>query len=245
MMRISMILISVIATCIACEGEAERYEAIGKLRALGVAGLPVTSPPSTEAEPQLVTLRIYAGLPVGQTVKAEALVDDRAAFSLPILAVINEDSETYQEKKGLQIYEVTATFVVPTADKLFFQPGSGAARLRYGIKLSTEDEEEKILGDYLVYPPGAPQLSWQSPELEIVKPSPNQTHSESMDIEIAITDSNAESIRVGWFASAGEIENRRAAVTKWRPEAGAHTLIATIRGRSSGAFTFKTVDIEK
>ncbi len=240
-----LLVIGLAATALAgCNEDQERYETIEKLRAIGAATLPVVSEPSTEAAPKIVTITVFAAVPLGQTVTAEPY-DDAAAVNLVSFPVtIVPGSEVYEEHATFRIFSVQATQFVPP-NSVFLSPlGTPPyVKLRYGIRLVAGDESENVVGSSLIYPAGSPQLARLAPTIAITKPTDADV-SGTEDLEATITDPENENMRVGWFASDGPIKNRRAKTTEWEtPGAGPATLIVTIRGRDTGAFAFKVLEV--
>ena len=228
----------------ACNGEEERYEDLKKLRTIGVAAFPVFGTPSTETAPQVVTLTIYASLPVGDVATAEPYVDPASKYALNLPVTIVPNSEAYEEHGSFHIYSVKATQVMPTTDLVKIPPKPGYLSVRYGVKITSGKEVENVVGNVLVYPNGAPELDHVAPVVDIAKPSPSAGVSGTEDLEAAITDPSGENMRVGWFVGKGKVKNRRARVTKWETEgSGVQSLLVTIRGAKSGAFAFKAVDV--
>lgn len=231
-------------TLSACNGEDERFEDIKKLRAFGSSTLPVVTEPSTEAAPKIVTITVFAAVPLGQTVTAEPYADPAAENLSQIPVTIVPGSEKYEDHATFRVYSVQATQAVPTA-AVFASPLGAPefVRLRYGIRLVSGDESENVVGNSLIYPAGSEILARQPPTIAITKPATTDV-SGTEDLEATITDPNDEAMRVGWFVSDGEVKNRRARVTEWKtPGAGPATLIVTIRGRKTGAFAFQVLDV--
>ncbi len=234
----------VAAALYGCNEDQDRYENIDKLRAIGAATLPVVSEPSTEAAPKFVTITVFAAVPLGQTVTAEPYEDKGATNVATFPLTIVPGSEVYEEHATFRIFSVKATQPVPP-DSVFLSPlGTPPyVRLRYGIRLVSGDESENIVGNSLIYPSGSPELARVAPTVAITKPAVADV-SGTEDLEATITDSENENMRVGWFASDGPIKNRRAKTTEWEtPGAGPAMLIVTIRGRDTGAFAFKVLDV--
>jgi hypothetical protein len=229
-----------------CGGEEERYEKVGKLRALGTASTPVVAQPSTADAPQTVTLTFYAAVPNGDTVTATPFLDEGSLYALPLPLEVVPGSETYTGQAAFQLYSVKTTVAIPTIDQLPIEPGTGFARVRYGLTLTDGGEEEKIVGTLLVYPEGSSELAWATtpPSIDVTEPAASATVSGKLDIKAAITNPIGEDMRVGWFVSDGEVKNRRAKETEWdKAGAGPQTVIVTARGMKTGAFTLKAVDV--
>jgi hypothetical protein len=233
---------SITALCsslMACDGKEERYEVIDKLRAIGVSPSPLASAPEGN-----VTLTFFAALPLGGEVTAANYTDEDSKYALPIALTVDSASAKTDDYNALSVYSIAATFKAPTAEELKISPALGFVRLRYGIILKSGSEEEKIVGNYLVYPKNSPQLDWKTPEIRVAAPTDNAVVSGETDLDGSIEDSLDDSWRVGWFASEGKIKNRRASVTTWETDsAGSQSVIFTARGLRTGAFMFKVIDV--
>lgn len=235
-------LVLVSSSLTGCGGDEERYEDIKKLRAFGASTLPVISEPSTEAAPRMLTITVFAAVPLGETVTAEPYDDERSpTLSLPVTIT---GGGTYTDYSTFRVFSVQATQAVPAA--FIFDTPRGKqpfARLRYGIRLVSGSESENVVGNSLIYPAGSAELARVAPTVAITKPALVDV-SGTEDLEGAVTDSAEENMRIGWFASDGEIKNRRAKITEWAtPSAGPATLILTARGMKTGAFAFQVMDV--
>lgn len=229
----------------ACNEDAERFENIKKLRAFGAAADPVSSSPSTATLPKIVTMTFFAALPKDQTATAEPFIDEASKFAIPLLLTIVPNSEAYEDHPAFRIYSVKATAPVPPTTAVIFPEGQNFARFRYGMKIVSADEEEKIVGNILIYPEGAPELSWTAPTLTINNPVGAASVHGKQDISLTIDSTNTENFRISWFVNDGKIKNRRGIKTEWEPEnAGEYTMLATVRGLKSGAFQYKIVDFK-
>lgn len=230
---------------IACDEEEDRYEHLKKLRAFGVASNPVIATPSTAAAPQVMTLTFHAAVPLGEEITAEPFVDEQARFAQTVELTLVPGSETYTDYAAFRLYSVQATAPVPTADLVVIPPEPGFLRVRYGLKLTSGSEEEKIVGNFLLYPAGAPEASWTAPTVDIITPAAGTPASgDDQELKAEITNPIGEDMRVGWFVSDGNVKNRRAKDTEWEtPDAGPHTILVTIRGTKSGSFAFKAMDV--
>ena len=224
-----------------CRNEDDPQEKISKLRALGVGSLPTIA--TTGAAAGAVELTIYAAVPKGKTVAFESFADTEAKFSLPQLVKISDATAAYTEYAAFRLFAVKATMVVPPAETLKLQKDQ-SARLRYGIKLTSDDEEEKVVGDVLVFSQGADQASWKAPSAEIESPGGSVPPGQEVDLKGKITKNQEERIKVGWFVSTGSVKNRRAISTAWEsPDAGDQTLILTVRGTESRGFGIQVRDV--
>jgi hypothetical protein len=148
--------------------------------------------------------------------------------------VITAGSEKYVDYAAFRLYSVNAKVVIPAAVPI--PPKPGFSRLKYGVVLRSGEEEEKVVGNLLVYPPGSPELSWQAPSGEIVTPTTGSVESGSIDLKANLVSPNTgESLRVSWYVSSGKVQNRRAKQTKWQdPKTGTQTILMTVRGLKTG-----------
>lgn len=227
-----------------CNEETDRYEYIKKLRSLGVATNPVAIAPSTTASPQVMTLTFYASVPLGHTVTSEPFVDDQARYSVPLVLTLVPGSEAYEEHNSFRLYSVQATTPIPTADVVRILPDPGFARARYALKIADGGEEEKIVGNFLIYPEGSAELAWTAPAIDITTPAAGAIVSGDQDLKAALTNPIGENMRLGWFVPDGALKSRRAKETEWEtPDAGPSTLVVTARGMKSGAFALKILDV--
>ncbi|MEY4630798.1 MAG: hypothetical protein RIQ81_918 [Pseudomonadota bacterium] len=231
------------------DDEDNRPERISKLRAIGVASSPlVGSAPAPGATTQ-VELTAYAALPKGQTVTATSFIDDDARYATPVVVQVNNNSQTVESKAALDIYSVKATATIGPLTELQqaqLAISGGKLLFRYGIRLEAGDESEDIVGNILVYPPGAEALTYQPIDVTINEPTINATLGTGPDQPLVgdVIKAQQENVKVSWFVSSGKVKNRRARDTKWEPVvAGPQTVILTARGLASGSFVMKVADI--
>jgi hypothetical protein len=228
-----------------CTDEQERYENIRKLRAFGTATDPVSSSPSTGTAPKTVTLTFYAAMPKGTSVAAETFIDDKLGVALPLPISVVAGSEAIEEHATLDVWSIKATAVIPTEDKVRFIDGQNFARFRYGMRLTAGSEEEKIVGNVLVYREGSGELQWTFPTINVQNPAEGANLNGKQDISMTIDSQNGENFRISWFVNDGKIKNRRGKSTEFEPTgSGDHTMIATARGLKSGAFQYKVIDFK-
>lgn len=221
----------------ACNNDDEdRFEQLNKLRAIGVSAVPVTVPPSTSLTTPVTTdLTIYAVVPLGETIRVEPYTDLQPAVLPQLSIVLTPGTEKYVDYAAFRLYSTNAKVVIPSSVPI--PPKPGFARLKYGVVMRSGDEEEKIIGNLLVYPPGSPELSWQAPSAEIAAPTVGSIDDVSaIDLKANLVSPNAgENLRVSWFVSSGKVQNRRAKETKWQdPKAGTQTIMVTVRGLKTG-----------
>ena len=248
---------TLLAAVTGCGGGADtRQEVIQKLRALGVASSPVISSWSdpVAAAPNEVELTLYAAMPLAQTVVTVApYKDPRLTAPLTYAAddiVIDQSSLKLTPVGPLNLIEVKAKVKVPTMARALaagaLRPGSTGGQVNYGFKVNAGGEEELVTGTYMAYAPGSPELTWTAPTVEIIAPAANATIAaeKRATLSATVANANAEELKLGWFATGGEIQNRRAKETIWTtPVAGLHTLILTVRGKKSRGFSLKVLQI--
>ena len=241
------ILVSIIL--LGCGGEEDRQENLFKLRGLGAISNPLVSLPTTDpTTPRKVELRVYAALPIGETATVEPFEDDGSPFFARLSVgdiSIDTASLAYQAYPGFQIMSFTASLSVPVAET--FARTKGAGQVRYGFLIKSGNEVEKLVGNFLVYPEGSPELNWVNPEVALENPTEGLSLKSGSDVSIsaALTDKNDEDLKLGWFASGGKVKNRRAKSTSWEtPGAGEHTVIFTARGKKSRGFAMQIVKVK-
>ena len=232
----------------ACRMDEDRFEQISKLRSIGVSAMPVISKLSTSPDNQSVTtLTIYSAVPLGQEVTV-ASYTDKPGVGLPQLPLeIVTGSEKYVDYAAFRLFSVNAKVVLPQASLIPIPPKPGFTRLKYGVLLRSGSEEEKIVGNLIVYPEGASELTWQNPSAEIAAPTSDQVLDPVIDLKANLISPNpGESLRVGWYVSSGKVQNRRAKETQWEgSSSGVQTIMITVRGLKSGAFaTPNIIDVK-
>lgn len=245
-----VLLTASLAFAAACGGASDRPEVLDKLRALGASASPLVSTPSTTGEAaRTVELTVYTVLPEGHAAEIAPYKDQET-----LAAVMLEESEiavqpasiAYEKHAGLQVMSFKALLAVPAAER--FARTGGAGQVRYGFRVTdtSDGEDEKIIGNFLVYPQGAPELAWEHPKVSVTNLA--DAGKLAADSEVAVTaalvNPNTEELTVGWFASGGEIANRRAKETTWKtPGAGPQTLLVTVRGKKSRGFGWQVLTL--
>ena len=233
----------------ACRPEdTSRVERIEKLRAIGISANPVVliaPAPGTSGSIELTT---YAALPLGASVSAQSFLDEGSTYNQPVPVVMTPGSEATQQMAALDIFSVKATVTVGplTAEQQVILATTGKLALRYGIQLDSGEESERIVGNILVYPATAQEVTYQSVGVSVAEPLANATVSSGPDQVLSgtVTKPQSENIKVSWFVSSGKVTNRRAKETKWEPEkTGIQTVIMTARGMKSGSFALQAVDV--
>jgi hypothetical protein len=141
---------------------------------------------------------------------------------------------------GLRHVTIEVNATLPTAAELTALwsefPNVGFVRLRYTLVVSDGSRELPLAGDFVVYGdtafPGANQNLFGS---TIDAPAADGIVGDAK-VTVASTLKNPqdEPVKIGWYVSAGEIKNRRAASTEWElPGSGEYTLIFTVRGKEA------------
>ncbi len=233
--------------------DANRYERVNKLRAIGVATNPVVLAAPAPGATGSVELTVFAALPKGGTVNAAPFVDEVSPYGIPLQISLDPATAATQSFAALDVYSVKATATVgpltPQQEAILQgerEQGLGKLTMRYAVKLDSGDESETIVGNILVYPAAAPETSFQPLTVTIAEPLANATISTGpkQSLSGSIAKPQEENIKIGWFVSSGKVNNRRARETKWEPvDAGSQTVIMTARGLRSGSFAMKAVDV--
>ena len=224
-----------------CSSQDDRQEKVDKLRALGVSTQPLTAAPGTT-----VNLTYYLAGPPKLILKSEVFTDTNSSIALQSPATVNSSSMTETNYGNLSVYQFSGTVTIPLEAQGFIMD-SAPLRSRFGSRVfSTSGDEQKMVGDVLVYSPNAKELKYSPTTVDIqTLPSPIITAGTTQAVSLTYNPVNDENFRVGWFVSGGEIKNRRAKSTDWTvpSDSGAHTLIATIRGLKSSAFSIKVLTV--
>jgi hypothetical protein len=145
----------------------------------------------------------------------------------------------------MQIASFKANFTNPN-DSIFLTQGAGKLlRVRYGFLVQSGSEEEKVVGDVVMLAPGEPELSWSAPTAQIENPADGATiPNGDFELNANVSNPNQESIKLGWYVSSGEIDNRRAKAASWKEFAsGPQTIILTVRGKKSRTFSYSVRNI--
>jgi hypothetical protein len=242
--------ITALSLLVGCGGTEDPFERLTKLRGIGVKASPVVSQPSTDATPQSVQLTVYAALPAGKTADVEAYEDVVAPNVAKIAKadiIIDQASKQYDDYNGIRVLSFNATVKIPNQATFFTDPTNPIRnQIRYGFKLSSESEEEIIVGNHLVVPSDDTRLSLKDPTIAIDTPSDTADVKKDEDVKLVATVSNPnkEQVKVGWFVTSGEITNRRAKSTLWNKfETGAQTVIVTAHGKDSKGFAMSVVQV--
>jgi hypothetical protein len=242
--RAAMLTLSLVA----CGGDKDPQEQLGKLRGIGAFTSPLVSRATSDDALRVVELTAYATLPLDTTVTSlEGFVDKASPYAITLgvkQIKVKSDSLSYQSYPGFQLLTFKADLEVP--HEQFFAPSSGAGQVRYGFIIKTDKAQEKMVGSFLVYPEDAPELAWINPEISVNTPAADTTIAAESEIEVnaVLKDHNKEELKLGWFVSDGEIKNRRASTTQWKtPAAGPHSLILTARGRKSRGFSLQVITL--
>lgn len=125
---------------------------------------------------------------------------------------------------------------------------AGVAPFHYSVKAIAEDFEKEINGSFLAYTTAdIPAYSWNFADADIELPAGEQAESlskDSVSIKGKSGNDQNEPVKIAWFTSAGEILNRRAVETTWKPnKEGAQSIIFTVRGKSSKMAAIRSVSV--
>jgi len=233
-----------------CGESSDRYEQLTKLRALGASSDTTVAVPSTEGSDQVVNLTVHAAVPKGADISAEVYLDARSLYTIlvPDLEIV-AGSESYIDYEDFRHYTLAARFTVPNEATLkSLGWNGGSALLRYGVKLTSGSEEEKIVGDVALDAADseAVQVEWGSLQITSFDPTEGSTLVKSSEIDLkAVVETGSDKYKYGWFVTSGEVDNRRSLDTKWTlGDKTKQTLILTVRGKVSKSFDIKIVEYE-
>jgi hypothetical protein len=232
----------------ACSGDDERYEVITKLRGIGVVADPYVTGPSPQGVKEVAKLKFLALVPPEHQVTSEALADLPSAYSQRAEVTPVIDSEAYEDHEKFRIFSVDATMPVPAEDEVLIPSDRGFQTFRYGMTLAdpTAGEEEKMVGNLIVFSKDKEELEWKDepPTVSISSLTQNQSVSGEIELKGAVQNSHGEKFKIGWFVSSGEVKNKRAAETTWSKVAsGPQTVVMTARGTRTAAFAWAALDV--
>lgn len=237
-MKRFFLLLLLTLNIIACNSQDDPFERIQKLRGLGVSTAPSSLAPSGQSG-QKFTLTLYAAVPLGQNVTIEPAVDEASKYAQSVPVTVVAGSEVYKDFAQLRLFEARLSLEVPAISEESIPKDSGFLPLRYAVLLRSGDEEEKIVGNVLLYPSNSAKLQWKAPTAEITAPKSGESIENKNKIELKanILHSNeGDNIRIGWFVTSGNVLKRRASEAIWEKAAsGSQTVILTVRGLKSGA----------
>lgn len=228
--------------------DSERQELVDRLRALGVAAVPLVSTiPADSESSQQVTLTVHVATPSNEPVAIEGFrnVGRKGANVVlqPSQIVIDETATQEQKVGNLRVISFKATVLVPS-EKYWL--GVRGGTVQYGFKVTNGSQSELISGEFLAFRSGQPELAWTNPTLAVKYPEAESIASKGANGEITmvISKSQSEIMLPGWFVSTGNVEQRRSETTNWKPgESGEHAVIATARGADSLGFAIQIVKV--
>lgn len=233
--RAILICFSVFCLTNSCNEEEEKFELINKLRAVGIkADKPIVSGVDT------VNLEIVAVLPTGKSIETiEPFIDETVQDFLR-LTINLQDGETYTEKGALTLYTKNATVETSAIAPNILTQLNGVAKLRYGVRLVSEGEEEIIISDILSVASDDPSLQWTAPNLSVVSPNDTEQLNQPYNLKAEIERPQDERIKSLWFISSGVVKNSQALATEWsEAELGEQTLIIAIYPQRSRFFDYQ------
>jgi hypothetical protein len=227
-------LLVFLAMFIGCSGSSDREEAISKLRTLGANATP-SYVFQKDAPAQPVSIDFYLAIPKGHEITASQL-DLSNSGTLFFNVVPDLGSITYQEVGDLRVAKITAQGVLPPVVSGIEYRGVSSVTIKYGLTVQDGSEVENIVGSVLIFKDGA---TVKNKGLKVsLKPLAEYTAKQESDVSADLVNAGGERFKIGWFVSSGEILNRRALSTKWKPaKSGAQAVIVTARGLDTGEFT--------
>jgi hypothetical protein len=249
----------------ACDEETDRQEVVDKLRTVGVDASPtILTLDPTKKEPVEVNLSAYFLMPKDVLIDTvESFEDESAKFSIPIKITIPKENlfcaekidEKYKDLGPLKLCQVKGQLKIPTLMQGFVKNFNGILRIRYGFKVKAKEEEEIVVGDFLVVEKGSESLDWKEPKITIENPLTSgaevldKTDKDKEDKEkrfdmiasLIKDDSFEEDVKVGWFVSDGKVKNFRSLETTWslgEDDKGEYTVLIALYGVRSRFFSF-------
>ena len=228
--------------------ETERQEVLDRLRTLGVAAEPlVPQIPLDSDAPQQVILTLHVATPATDAVVVEPFRNpSRKGASVVLLEqqITIDTTATLEQKIGnLRVLTFKATVNVPSEK---YWHGARGGTVQYGFKVSSGSRTEYVSGEFLAFRLGEAELAWKNPTLLIKYPEDSASMAKDVNGEItmAITKSQNELVRPGWFVSSGVVEQRRGETTNWKPnQSGEQAIIATARGADSLGFAIQVIKV--
>jgi hypothetical protein len=228
----------------------DRQEVISSLRTFGISVEPlVPSLTINVASPSIATVKLYAAVPLGETATLSPFVDSGSANgAIPISAEnieIQAGSEEYVDYNKFRLFTALAKVTLPGVEAFRSPGGFTGGQVRYGLSVATATQREDVISNIAVFPEDSPEAGWTNPTVDISS-FKNGASVKTGKVQLAatITKPNEESVKLGWFVSSGEIQNRRAEETTWQlSDSGPQTVAVTIHGSKSRGFFLKVVDV--
>lgn len=241
--HMTALIVSLVMFMTSCDDFPNSPELVDKFRTIGVGYDKPSYTYSTESIPSVAQLSFYFATP-----SKEAITFENKVIQSPALPLTFGTAELVEEKAALNIYRVTATAILPTADLLFFNPeADNTADVLYAAQFSQGDEEEQVLGRIKIYQPDAAASGdIITPSVNIISQSEGDTVSgETVTLEGEVDNKVVdESYRTGWLVSSGTIENIRKRESEWTEfETGPNTVIMTVRGLNTYNFNYIAIDV--
>ena len=260
---ITLCLYSTTILAVACGAKTPptpRQEDLVDARILGIAPDPLIPQLNKVGETsQTVTLMVYAALPSNDdAVITPREVNGNAALAIDVMTV---GDATYEDHSGFRLAKIPITAVVPDVSKF---PQSGGATtsdgsstttsttttnqggdISFGLTLTAGGQQEQVDGSFSAYADGSENLKWTAPVLTVSAPSDGgKVKADGQTVTLTYTQPEQEQIIVGWYTTAGQINDRTALSTTWIPgSSGATSLIGTIRGGRTHAFDLQILDV--
>lgn len=272
-LHFSAALLSALVFTSACGAGSDnepRQETLDHARVLGIASSPVVSEIPDAGVSKTVSLIVYAAVPLGQ----EAAITARSATGATVVAPENlaVGNISYEEHPGFRLVKIELAAPVPeksafpeqvaattgsttgetstgstTGDTTTIQQQTNTGGdVAYSFTFASADTEEVVDGNFLAWSTGSSQLSWSAPTVTVDAPAGASTvDAKDTTIRLSHSSPQSEQYIVGWYVSAGQLDDRRAEETRWIPgKNGSYSVIGTVRGTQSRGFGITVVDVE-
>lgn len=250
MMRyiISCFLILITSSCSDMDSPPEL---INKLRPILTT---INSQDGSDSTPPLLgeTVSLYFHFLAPEEVETVSLELSSSASALPNTLnqthLIRFEAATLIKLSSLNHIIVSSIWQLPSNTADIKGLTGGVAPFNYAVKALADGYEKEITGSFLVYTSAdAPTYNWNFDDAGIELPESDSSKAlstESVSIKASSGNTQNEPVKIAWFTSIGEILNRRSVETTWKPnEAGEHSLIFTIRGKSSKMSAIRSVSV--
>ncbi len=235
----------------ACSDDTDRQEQVISLRSFGMSSEPLVATPTLDpGNPKFARITIYASVPLGQTATILPFADTgnpAGAVMIPASDItVIAGSETYVDYNKFRLFSAQANVKIPLLAALSHGPLFSGGQIRYGLTIESAGVHEDVIANIAVFPEGAPETNWANPKLDITSMTEGSSFPIADDVDLAasIENTNAESLKIGWFVSSGEVSNRRASATKWKiKERGNQTVTVVVHGIRSRGFALKVINV--
>lgn len=218
-----------------CGGSDDKPELIDKLKPVLVE-----LNPGTTATPavfgQEVTLDFHFISPdQSSSLMAESVEPVGGPTLLPLLTIESIDSTDYP---GIRHFRVRAKASLPLL------PSTELVKFRYALVGNDGQRSVRVEGDFPAYPSAESEgANWTVANADILAPTEGAVPSK-LDLLATVENPQNEAVKLAWFVSGGELNNRRDSSAEWKLDhPGEYTVILTVRGQKSrtGALRFRRV----